>query len=255
MLKPAATALTVALTLAFTLTACSSSSEVAVPEVSPTVDKTSAPQEQDVAADLWASAVGTATGGANIEAQLITSVAGFERVTSGTGYVEMSSGYGDVNWTDELGVTREVRTETGHYLQVEETWFEIERENALPTTIVFEPFRGLDRATDIRIDGEADVRGTPTTQLTATLDPNDAGVEMGFSEEERSIVKDATDASLTATIWVDGDGRIVRVLREYSATSSEQDPIEATSLYLFDEFGIERPIDVAATADAIPAPA
>ena len=251
MLKPAAAALA----LALAITACSTSNEVATPEISPSAEETSAPQEQDVAADLWVSAVSVPDGGVTIEAQLITSVAGFERVTSGTGYVDTSAGAGDINWTDELGVTREIRTDTGHYLQVEETWFEIERENALPTTIVFEPFRGLDQAANIRIDGEEDVRGAATTQLTATLNPNDAGIEMGFSEEERSIVKDATDASLTATIWVDGDGRIVRVLREYSATSSEQDPIEATSLYLFDEFGVERPIDVAATAEAIPAPA
>jgi hypothetical protein len=251
VLKPAA----VALALALTVTACSSPGEVASPEISPSAEETSAPQEQDVAADLWESAIATPEGGVTVEAQLITSVAGFERVTSGIGYVDLSSGAGDIEWTDELGLTREVRSDTGHYLQVEETWFVIERENALPTTVAFEPFRGLDRASNIRVDGEEDVRGALTTRLIATLDPSDAGVEMGFSEEERFIVKEATGASLVATIWVDEQGSVVRVLREYSATSSEQDAIEATSLYLFDDFGLERPIEVAATADAIPAPA
>jgi len=68
-------------------------------------------------------------------------------------------------------------------------------------------------------------------------------------------VNDATDASLVATIWIDDAGRIVRVLREYSASSPDSDPISATTLYLLSNFTEPTPTEVPETADAIPAPA
>ena len=103
--------------------------------------------------------------------------------------------------------------------------------------------------------GEEEVVGVSTTRFDADLDPNVGPSTMGFSGEELTVVNDATGASLVATIWVDDEGRIVRVLREYSASSPDGDPISATSLYLMGDFTDPTPIDVPETADAIPAPA
>jgi hypothetical protein len=44
------------------------------------------------------------------------------------------------------------------------------------------------------------------------------------------------------------------VLREYSTSSLDGDPIRATSLFLVNNLGEYQPIDVPETADAIPAP-
>lgn len=191
---------------------------------------------------------------ASIEAQLITNVEGFERITSGEGYVQMVPGYGDITWTDDLGVTREVVSDTGHYLELEGSWFEVDSAAGLPTTVAFEPLADLAEARNVVAGGEEVVLGRDTLRFDADLDPQMGVLSMGFSQEEVTVFADETDASLVATIWVDAEGRIVRVVREYSASSVDGAPITATNLYLLDGFGAIRPIDVPETADAIPAP-
>ena len=192
-----------------------------------------------------------------LEAQLITDVEGFERITSGTGYVELQSGYGDIEWTDELGDSRELITQDGHFLELDGTWFEIERAGSLPTTVVFDPLAGLESASNVVAVGTEEVLGTQTYRFDADLDPS-MGVDlMGFSEEERTVfptepISPEQRGSMIATIWVDEDGRIVRVLREFEATSADGDPITATSLLLLGGWGTTQPLDT--PEDAIPAP-
>jgi len=94
--------------------------------------------------------------------------------------------------------------------------------------------------------------GIEATKLTAEL-PADGSV-MGFSSEETTVF-DPMTGSLTATIWVDAEDRIVRVLREYSTVSLDGDFVEAVTLFVFGDFGVDRPLDIPQTADAIPAPA
>lgn len=213
-------------------------------------------QESAAPARLWQEAIDATSGAGNarLEVQLITNVEGFERITSGEGYVELESGFGDITWTDDLGASREVLTQSGHFLELDGTWFAVEGEAALPTTVAFDPLRGLSSASGVVLTGSEDVLGVETTRYDADLDPADARSIMGFSEEELTVFPDATDASSIATIWVDSEGHIVRLLREYQTTSIDGDPITATSLYLFDAFSAPQPIDVPETADAIPAP-
>lgn len=189
-----------------------------------------------------------------LDVQLITDVEGFERITSGRGYAEMLDGYGDITWTDELGQTREVLTANGHFLELDGTWFTIEREGSLPTTVAFDPLAGLADATGIVEIGPEDVTGFPTVRFDADLDAKSGVDVMGFSEEERTVFGDTGDATLVATIWIDQDGRIVRILREYTASSVDGDPIRATSLFLLTALGEAVPMDVPETADALPAP-
>lgn len=209
--------------------------------------------------DAWRSAVDTtsAAGSALLEAQLITDVEGFERITSGTGYLELQTGHGDIEWTDALGDSRELITPDGHFLELDGTWFQIERSGSLPTTVAFDPLAGLASATNIMATGTEEVLGMQTYRFDADLDPS-LGVElMGFSEEERTVF--ATEptspeqaGTLIATMWVDEEGRIVRVLREFEATSVDGDPISATSLLLLRGWGTTQPFDT--PTDAIPAP-
>jgi hypothetical protein len=189
-----------------------------------------------------------------LDVQLITDVEGFERITSGAGYVEMLDGYGDITWTDDLGQTREVITANGHFLELDGTWFTIERSPSSPTAVAFDPLAGLAEAQDVVEVGPEDVAGIPTTRFDADLDAKRGIDVMGFSEEERTVFGDQGEASLIATIWIDADGRIVRILREYSASSFDGDPIRATNLFLLDAIGEAAPIEVPETADAVPAP-
>jgi len=180
----------------------------------------------------------------------VTDVEGFQRVVIGEGYVHVPSASGDMLWTDDRSVLREVRVPSGHYVELDGVWY-LESEG-IPTTVAFTPLAGLDSATDIREGDPEDVFGVPTRTFEATL-VTDAGL-MGVSTEELSVM-DPTSGEMTATIWVDEELRIVRIVRDYRTTSLDGDPIEAQALFLFSDFGKDRPIDVPETADAIPAPA
>lgn len=244
--------------LAIVITGCTTSSP---PVVAPTPDRTDssptrAPSPKASPEQAWRAAVSQTrqADSTMLDAQLITDVEGFERITSGEGYVEMLKGYGDITWTDDLGQTREVITANGHFLELDGTWFAIERSGSSPTAVAFDPLAGLSGAQDVVEVGPDDVAGIPTTRFDADLDAK-LGIDlMGFSEEERTVLGDAGDASLIATIWLDADGRIVRILREYTTSSMDGDPIRATSLFLLDAFGEVVPMDVPETADAVPAP-
>jgi len=227
-------------------TEATSASPTPTPEESTTPDSVAQPFE------TWQRALDATAlaGSADIDTQLITNVEGFERITQGNGWIDVTTGTGDITWTDDRSQTREVRSPTGHFLELDGTWFAVPGD--LPTTVAFFPLEGLTGATDASLDGSEDVLGFPTTKLTATL-PADAA-SLGFSQEELSAF-DPSTGSLQATIWIDGDDRIVRVLREYSTTSLDGDFVEAVSLSVLTGFGAERPLDIPETADAIPAPA
>ena len=234
-------------------TETASSPAPSTPAASPSVQ----PSEVTIdPSEMWQRALEQTrrAGGAVVDVQLITDVEGFERITSGEGYVEMAQSHGDIAWTDELGTTREVLTADGHFLEVEGTWFAIESPGSLPTTVAFDPLRGLDSATNVVDGGEEVVFGVDTTRLDAQLDPSQGATAMGFSDEERTVFVDNDEASLTSTMWVDEQGRIVRLLRDYRSASVDGDPISATSLYVFTGVGVAQPIDVPETAEAIPAP-
>ncbi len=231
----------------------------ATPIDSPTVSPPSAEETPSPSArpqQVWKDALDRTreADASTIEAQLITNVEGFERILSGIGYVEMAQRYGDIVWTDDLGVSREVITSTGHFLELDGSWFEIDGLGGLPTTVAFDPLAGLNDATDVVDAGVEDVGDEPTVRLDADLDPVAARGTMGFSEEETTVFAEGADASLIATIWIDADGMIVRILREYRSTSIDGDPISATSLFLLTDVGQYRPIDVPETSEAIPAP-
>lgn len=241
------------------LTSCASSNDL--PEeapsgaettsASPAPEESATPHSDAQPLDTWQRALDATAlaGSADIDAQILTSVEGFERITQGNGWIDVTTGTGDITWTDDRSQTREVLSPTGHFLELDGTWFAVPGD--LPTTVAFFPLEGLSGAADISLDGSEDVLGFPTTKLTATL-PVDAAF-LGFSQEELSAF-DPNTGSLEATIWIDSDDRIVRVLREYTTTSLDGDFVEAVTLSVLTRFGVERPLDIPATADAIPAP-
>ena len=248
---------------ALIITGCSATDNEQSTEVpAPTISESAAPspteetQPPATPQELWQQALDkTAQANATtIEIQLITNVEGFERIVAGAGYVEVSRGVGDITWTDDLGTTREVITANGHFLELDGTWLELAGDSTLPTTVAFNPFAGLEGATNVVVVGTEEVAGISTTRLDADLDARTGMTTMGFSEEERTVFSDSPEASLIATIWVDTDGRIVRILREYEASSIDGDPISATNLYLLSNQGQAQPIDIPETADALPAP-
>ncbi len=242
------------------MTGCAADSTETAPSPEPSVTAASpSVQPSELTTDpsaMWQRAIEQTrqADGAVVDVQLITDVEGFERITSGEGYVAMAQGYGDIEWTDALGTTREVLTADGHFLEVDGTWFSIESTGSLPTTVAFDPLNGLDSATNVVDAGEETVFGVNTTRLDAQLDPSRGATDMGFSDEERTVFVENDEASLTSTMWVDEQGRIVRVLRDYRSASVDGDPISATSLYVFTGVGVLQPIDVPETAEAIPAP-
>jgi len=221
------------------------------PEDSPSEVETEPDLELDPQ-QRWDRALETtsAAGQADIDAQLITNVEGFERIELGEGFVDITTGFGDITWTDDRAVIREVRSTNGHFVELDGTWFA--EPMTLPTTVAFEPLSGLESPEAVQADGAEDVLGVPTMKLTAELQPD--GSVMGFSSEETTVF-DPMTGSLTATIWVDEADRILRVLREYATRSTDGDSVEAVSLFVFEGFGLATPIDIPETADAIPAPA
>ena len=248
---------------ALIITGCSATDNDQSTEVpAPTLSESSSPspteetQPPATPQELWQQAIdGTAEADAlSLDVQLITNVEGFERIIAGVGYVEVSRGFGDITWTDDLGTTREVITANGHFLELDGTWLELAGDSTLPTTVAFNPFAGLADATNVVEVGTEDVEGVPTIRLDADLSPSDGTLIMGFSKEELTVFNETADASLIATMWVDGDGHIVRIVREYAASSIDGDPINATNLYLLSDVGQTRPIEIPETADAIPAP-
>jgi len=245
------------------ITGCSATDSDQSTEVpAPTLVESASPSPTDEAMpratpeEMWDQAVDSTqqADALTIDVQLITNVEGFERIIAGAGYVEVSRGFGDITWTDDLGTTREVITGSGHFLELDGTWLELAGDSTLPTTVAFNPLAGLEDATNVVVVGTEEVEGTPTTRLDADLGASAGMTTMGFSEEERTVFSDAPEASLIATIWIDTDDQIIRVLREYEAFSSDGDPISATNLYLLSNPGQARPIDVPETADALPAP-
>ena len=248
---------------ALIITGCSATDNDQSTEVpAPTLSESSSPspteETQPLATpqELWQQAIdGTAEADAlSLDVQLITNVEGFERIIAGVGYVEVSRGFGDITWTDDLGTTREVITANGHFLELDGTWLELAGDSTLPTTVAFNPFAGLADATNVVEVGTQEVSGIPTTRLDADLSQSDGTLIMGFSKEELTVFNETADASLIATMWVDGDGHIVRIVRDYAASSIDGDPINATNLYLLSDVGQTRPIEIPETADAIPAP-
>lgn len=223
------------------------------PVVEPTKDPPSPSEAPDT---RWQQAVETtsAADALLVDVQFLTNVEGFERITAGTGYVEPGTGFGDVTWTDDLGVSREVISSSGHFLEIDGAWFELEEESQLPTTTAFDPLAALKTATNVVDIGPEEVNGVPSIRLEADLDDADATVTMGFSNEERTVFDESANAAVTATIWIDSEGRIIRMIREFTTVSLDGDPISATSLFLLDALAQTRPIDVSQTADALPAP-
>lgn len=202
--------------------------------------------------DIWTRALDTSeqVQRVDMEAQIITNVEGFERITQGEGYVDIADGFGDLTWRDDRSTTREVRSPDGHFVELDGTWFEVP--SGLPTTVAFDPLAGLGSPLGVTVEGNEDVDGTPTTKMIAEIDP--ASAPFGFSDEETTVF-DAASGSLVATLWVDDQDRVVRILREYSTFSDDGDPVEGISLYLLEDPRSSAPIDVPQTADAIPAPA
>jgi len=252
--------LVIAAAAALALVGCSGEPADSKPATSSTPTTPSTPTESPTIenpspADAWVDAVASTRGQVSVESQLITNVEGFERILAGVGFVDIDSEYGDIAWSDEFATTREIQTADGHFLELDGTWFALDSETGVPTKVGFTPLEGLDSATNVTLVGDEEVVDTSATRFDADLDPSLGPLTMGFSGEELTVVNDATDASLVATIWVDDEGRIVRILREYSASSPDGDPISATSLYLLSDFTDPTPIDVPETADAIPAPA
>lgn len=243
--------LAIALFAAGSLSLAACGGESSEPPTAPT-DEASPAATAPTAAEYWEQAITTTAtaGGISLEAQLVTNVEGFQRVEVGEGYVHVPSASGDMLWTDDRSVLREIRVPSGHYVELDGTWYE-ESED-IPTTVAFTPLAGLDTATEIREGTEEEVLGVPTRTFEANL-AADARL-MGVSTEELSVM-DPTSGEMTATIWVDDQQRIVRIVRDYRTTSLDGDPIEAQALFLLSDFGTDRPIDVPETADAIPAPA
>jgi hypothetical protein len=248
---------------AFVFTGCSTidndeSTKVPAPTFSESASPSPTEETQQLPTplELWQQALDNTAqaNAAAIEVQLITNVEGFERIVAGAGYVELAPAFGDITWTDDLGTTREVITANGHFLELDDTWLELSGDSTLPTTVAFNPLAGLGGATNVVEVGTEDVEGVPTIRLDADLSPSDGTLIMGFSQEEMTVFGETDEASLIATMWIDTEGQIVRVLREFQTSSLDGDPISATSLYLLTDIGQVQPIDVPATVDAIPAP-
>lgn len=206
-------------------------------------------------ADPILSAIGATTsrGTARLALEIVTATPDFEKSLIGEGVVDFTRGAADLRWSGLEGDSREVRTEEGFFVEVQEgQWLAVDPGRTTPTSDAGDVLRGIDGIRDPVVEGSESVDGQSAIRITGWLPvtqsdaSNAAG--LGLIDDDFTTVVNGGQARVQVTIWVDDSGRIIRVMR----TLQGSDAIAATSLARLTEFGVAAPIaapsSVAATA-------
>ena len=93
--------------------------------------------------------------------------------------------------------------------------------------------------TGVTIEGQEDVDGTPTTRLTADVEPQ-AAVDAGLGTQAQLSI--AGLPALPVEVWVDAGGRAARIRYEVEVPSFQGAPRTMTTTYDYRGWG--RPVDV-----------
>lgn len=191
----------------------------------------------------------TARGTAAISLEVLDASPGTERALSGEGIVDFARGAWDIRWSAQEGISREVRTEEGFFVEVQPgSWLAVDPDRPTPTSQAGDVLRGLAQLADAEPDGEESLQGTPALRYCGWLPAAGDGSGLGLTDDEQAMLQAQPGARVQVTIWIDPAGRIVQVMR----TLQNAGPVAATSIVRLTDFGIAAPItapsSVAATA-------
>jgi len=185
----------------------------------------------------------TARGTAQVTLELLISTQDLDRSLFGEGVVDFARGAADLRWSGREGDSREVRTEEGFFVEVQEgQWLAVDPERATPTSDAGDVLRGIDNLREPRVQGRESIGGVSVTRITGWL-PATGGdsvnlAGLGLTDSELASALGSTQARVQVTVWVDDSGRIIQVLR----TLEDAAPIAATSLARLSDFGVAAPI-------------
>lgn len=152
----------------------------------------------------------------------------------------MIQGTSSLTWSDdadpEWQVGEILLPDTAYFSSDGQLWEEVPTGVITPTGELADPLRQLTQARDIALEGTESLDGTPVQRYAMTLPTDPVG--FGFTESERRGVTDPL--SVSALVWIDSQGRIVRVLRTLTTSAGA---IATTDARLSD---FAEPVDIQA---------
>lgn len=158
----------------------------------------------------------SARGTARLTISVLTTVEGFDDEIEGAGVAALGSGDADLIWSSVVGQTHEIITKDTLYVQLEPPsgpWVAVPVEEWTPTAAAGRPLRGLGELEDARIDGTEILDGVETTRYTGSLDLVTQGEGLGLNARALQLAAAQPGARVMATVWIDGQGLIVQVMR------------------------------------------
>lgn len=225
-----------AVTCALLLAACAASTSG-----SPTrTASPSAPGPQPTRpASPLASAISatSAPGTAHVDVRILTSVGGVDDELTGTGLTVFGTGDADLTWNASAGTSRELTVDGIGHLQLEPPdgeWIVVPEGTWIPTLAAGDPLRGLADLADVRDDGTELLQGVETTRLTGSLPAAGNLGGLGINELAAQAVERDPEARIGVTVWIDGAGRIIRIMRTIQSATD----VQASSTTGLSEFGV-----------------
>jgi len=201
-----------------------------------------------------AMSISRSLGTAQADIDVANSVDGAQRMLTGNGVVDVGRGWSDITWTAD-GTARELVTRDGIFLSTDdEHWLAFP--NGTPTSRVADVFAGLPDVPAWVLDGTEQIGTTEqlsTKRYTGTLP---AGADaLGLNDQETADAL-AGGSRVAVTVWIDDQGRIVRILRvltdpqqgsgnpDDAADGAASPPlaITATTLINLTNYGLAAPI-------------
>lgn len=199
---------------------------------------TSAPPPTSSATPL-ASAISatSAPGTARASIRILTSVGGLDDELIGTGPVVFGTGDADLTWQANAGSSREVAFDGTVALQLDPPageWIMVPEGTWIPTLAAGQPLRDLADLREVRTDGSELLDGVETTRLVGWLPAAGHLGGLGINELAVAAIEADPGARVEVTVWVDGTGRIVRIMR----TTQSQTDVQASATTDLTDFGM-----------------
>jgi hypothetical protein len=188
-------------------------------------------------------AIAQSLGTARATIDVANTVGDEDRMFTGSGVVDLGRGWSDLTWTGE-GSVRELVTREGTFLSgdVDGRWLAFP--DGTPTSRIADVFDGLVAVPVWSAAGAEQIGTGSATRFTGVLRDWSSGLGLNDAEAEALL---AAGATIDISAWVDGQGRLVRILRVLQPVSASaapaQTPIRASTLIDLTDFGIHSPID------------
>lgn len=180
---------------------------------------TPSPSPNDVAnAVSTTNAIGTAS----LQVTILTTVDGLDDELVGEGVAVLNSGDADLTWQSSAGTSREVSIDDIGYVQIEPPdgdWITLGEGETVPTLAAGQPLVGLAELAELRNEGAEVIGDVETTRFTGWLPAQSHLEGMGLNDIAARRVLDDPAARIDVTVWVDGLGRIIRIMRTVASTS------------------------------------